>query len=349
MPHRVFGLVRHVVVLALVTIAAFVGLGATGANAAGIWTNISPQTYGGGYQIDGNITFYAYVEEGEYIQFWGGGSAQVTLTKPNGETETAAANSTSMTAVRQVGAGEAGVWTVSEPTEIYYWAFTVWDGNPGSFTGNPQNVTLPTGVSEITGRVWVETYNIDQSSARAVNFWMLNDTGYQYSLRLLNYNGINSTIVANSMGLPAGTSGGLECTPSYKSKEQTDPALDMSCADPYRLFFEEPADDLPVTAPIWVDGAAGTQVIKPDPVDPTTLTADDFDFTPTSASTSAGTFSYDLGDSFFGGHLLQIDVNNDGDYDDSVDRSIRVGAAGEPVEYEFDGLDGEGNAIEPCT
>ncbi|MFT4298806.1 MAG: hypothetical protein QM597_04115, partial [Aeromicrobium sp.] len=225
-------------------------------------------------------------------------------------------------------------------------------------------MTLPTGVSEIPGRAWTSAYSMEQSGGssylKTLNFWLLNDSGYQYALTLRNYNGINSTVEATSLGLPVGMASGTDtadadmCTPSYKSLQApTNPGKPtIPCAVPYRVFFEEPAADLPVTAPIWdtSTSTAGTQVIKPDPVDPEDVLSNiGLAYTPTSASTAAGTFTYDLGDNFFGGYYLQIDVNGDGDYDDSVDRDIHLGAAGEPIEYDFDGLDGEGNEISACT
>ncbi|MFT4299191.1 MAG: hypothetical protein QM597_06120, partial [Aeromicrobium sp.] len=330
----------------LVAVAAMIGVTAPQAHAVGVEDNVSPDTTD--YSVNTANTYYAYVGEGEYVQWWAQGGTS-TIVAPDGTVYSGAANG-GISAPKQATGAKVGVWKVGAGGN-QNWSFTVWDGNPGFGAVNPRTQTLATGVSEIPGRVWVTYYNIhqDDGTAKDINFWMLNDSGYQYNLGLTNYYGIDSVVSANSMGVPVGTAGADACTPSYRSWDGG--GNSMACADPYRLFFEEPAADLPATATIWnqTTAQADTQVIAPSPVDETTLSASGFDFTPTSTTTSAGTFTYDLGDSFFGGHLLQIDVNNDGDYDDSVDRSIRVGAAGEPVEYEFDGLDGEGNAIEPCT
>ncbi|MFT4286346.1 hypothetical protein [Nocardioides sp.] len=353
----------------LIVTLLLVAAGAGSAYAVRVEDNVSPNTTN--YAMQGSNAYHAYAAEGEWLHFWGS-TGSTTITAPNGTViGPASASSATISTPIQVTAATAGVWVVqtggstnSESSTAQTWSFAVYDGDPG-FTGgtNPRSQTVATGVSEISGRVWTEAYNISQSGGtsylKELSFWLLNDSGYQYALTLSNYNGVNSTVTATSLGLPVGlTSAGVatedQCTPSYQSLDaNTNPTgpPTVPCAAPYRVFFEEPNTDLPVSASVWDSTASATvtQVIKPEPVDPDTLSATDFTYTPTSAVSAAGVFSYDLGDNFFGGYSLQLDVNNDGDYDDTVDRIIELGAAGEPVEYEFDGLDGEGNTIAPCT
>ncbi|MFT4220299.1 MAG: hypothetical protein QM611_07260 [Microbacterium sp.] len=353
----------------LIASLVLVAAGAGSAHAVRVEDNVSPNTTN--YDMQGSNAYHAYAAEGEWIHFWGS-TGSTTITAPDGTViGPATANSATISTPIQVTVATEGVWVVqtggslnSESSTAQNWSFAVYDGNPG-FTGgtNPRSQTVATGVSEITGRVWTEAYNISQSGGtsylKELTFWLLNDSGYQYALTLRNYNGVNSTVTATSLGLPVGlTSAGVatedQCTPSYQSLDaNTNPTgpPTVPCSVPYRVFFEEPNTDLPVSASAWDSTAAATvtQVIKPEPVDPETLSATDFTYTPTSSESAAGVFSYDLGDNFFGGYSLQIDVNNDGDYDDAVDRVIELGAAGEPIEYEFDGLDGEGNTIAPCT
>ncbi|WP_348002302.1 hypothetical protein [Pseudolysinimonas sp.] len=312
-------------------------------------TNVSPNTTSYG-TASGNV-YYAYVKAGEWVHSWGNGGT-ATQTRANG-TAVAGGVTGAFSAPRQVAPAEAGVWTFAFGGSSA-WAVTVYTGNPGFGQGvDPRTRTLPVGVSEITGRVWTEQYSIVQSGGnttlKTLTFWMLNDSGYLYELTLGGYNGINSAITANSLGVPAGTAGGQECTPSYRS--WNGPTIDSSCADPYRLFFEPPAADLPVSAPVAPTAANGgrtTQVIRPAPVDVDSFQVDDFTFTPSTPGSAAGTFGYDLG-GFIGGHLLRIDTNGNGVFDDPVDREVRVGAQGEPVEFQFDGLDGEGDPIAACT
>lgn len=325
---------RALLTLILVAFSAFV---ASPSGAANLGSNVQPNT--SGFAADSINVYFAYVKAGEYLVTTGnGGSGGVT--RPDGTTYSGGIGSPGFSAPQQATAATEGVWRI-DYGGVPSWSITVYDGDPSI-----------AGTQEMPGRVWTSNYQIAQtngaSNAKDLTFWMLNDSGYQYRMLLAGYNGANSSIRADSLGVPAGNTGADACTPSNRSWQRPHPG--STCGVEYRLFFEEPAADLPVTAPAWsLDTSTQvSQAIKPPPVSPTTLTASDFTFTRTGSGWAEGTFSYDMGN-FFGSHLLQIDVDNNGDFDDPVDREIRLPAVGEPVSYDFDGLDGQGDAIAPCT
>lgn len=326
--------------------------------AVGLGSNVSPST--SGYSSRSGNVYYAYVEEGEWIYAWGNGGT-ATVYGPDGTEWAGSWSNASFTVARQ--ATQDGVWTLSYGGSSN-WFIGVYSGDPG-FDGtgtstDPATLTPATGAVEAPGRVWTEEYAIHQtggsSQVKEIAFWMLNDSGYEYRLRLRDYNGVDSSISATSLGIPDDGIEGESCAPSYRSWEH-DAGADgfpdrPDCAVPYRLFFEQPSDDLPsaaAIAPTDFNDQRTTQVIRPNPVDPTEVDADDFVFDPVAPGAAAGTFRYDLGDNFFGGALLQVDVDGNGTFDDPVDRTLRVGAAGGPATAAFNGVDGQGDPIAACT
>ncbi|MFT4230820.1 MAG: hypothetical protein QM602_11070, partial [Microbacterium sp.] len=191
--------------LAITLIASLllVGVGAGAAHAVREEDNVSPNVTN--YDVQGSNAYHAYAAEGEWLHFWGT-TGSTTITAPDGTViGPATANSATISTPIQVTAATAGVWVVqtggstnSESSTAQDWSFAVYDGDPG-FTGgtDPRDQTVATGVSEISGRVWTEAYNISQNGGssylKELSFWLLNDSGYQYALTLRNYNGINST------------------------------------------------------------------------------------------------------------------------------------------------------------
>jgi fimbrial isopeptide formation D2 family protein/uncharacterized repeat protein (TIGR01451 family)/LPXTG-motif cell wall-anchored protein len=207
---------------------------------------------------------------------------------------------------------------------------------------------LDGGGAEKTGRTWTNSYSINQTAvAPELNYWVVNNTGYLYHVRLSDYNGINSIIQANSVGWPSD-----DCTPTYSSFENTvdgsnEPLPPLpDCGELYRVFFESPAGDLPQTAP----SAQGTVNVLPSVLGPADLVVDDLAFQQDSLSANSGTFSYSITPRFSGSYQLQIDVDGNGSYDDPRDVVAQLGADGSgSYTYHFDGVDGEGNPITDCT
>src|SRR5699024_2011036 len=180
--------------------------------------------------------------------------------------------------------------------------------------------------AEVPGRVWAAQDSIRQTFAGSeladLQYWVVNDTGYVYSVNLYGYNGGNSWIEANSVGWAD-----EDCAPTYASYEYSVdgtgsdyPSL-PDCGETYRVFFEEPAADLPATAP----SAGGEVTIRPELLGVGDLEVTDLTFTPAATGAAAGTFRYSLNTRFTGGYYLQVDVDGNGSYTDAVDRSIPLG------------------------
>jgi fimbrial isopeptide formation D2 family protein/uncharacterized repeat protein (TIGR01451 family) len=223
----------------------------------------------------------------------------------------------------------AGVWTIQMTVNgdqrlQYFWDISV---RAASGAATP-------------GRVWSNNYSIKQVVDADLQYWLLDDSGYQYQVSLDQYNGIYSSITANSVGNTA-----ADCTPLNQSIEggQTTPT---QCGPRFRVFFQEPAADLPATA----QSANGTVTIKPAPLTADDLTVDNLVFVPSAAGSASGAFSYDINTAFSGAYELQVDTDGNGSYDDAQDRIVTLSANGSGAyTYDFDGLDGQGNVIADCT
>jgi uncharacterized repeat protein (TIGR02543 family) len=131
----------------------------------------------------------------------------------------------------------------------------------------------------------------------------------------------------------------------------------------YRLFFETPNADLPVSAPsadgvlkiLPVQDHALTDPIADwQPVLDASNTVQTLSFTESlTASNKAGqlTISLDPDEDFAGNFLVEVDTNNNGVYNDAVDRAIDAsasgGAANANITASFDGKNGLGADIAP--
>lgn len=278
----------------------------------------------GGYA---NNTILAYLQAGESLYTEGNIG---TITETDGSTHSGPGT---------FGPAEtAGVWRVQLPTQ-------------GVNTAYDWTVEVRAGGAEVPGRVWAAQDVIHQSLAGGeladLQYWIVNNTGYVYAVELGGYNGGNSTIQANSVGWAD-----ENCAPTYASYEYAleGPGGNLpplpDCGETYRVFYEEPAADLPVTAP----SAVGDVTILPELLAVGDLEVTDLAFAPAATGAAAGTFTYSLNPRFTGGYFLQVDVDGNGSYTDAVDRSIALGADGSgSYSYAFDGLDGTGAEIEDCT
>ncbi|PFG30359.1 putative repeat protein (TIGR01451 family)/fimbrial isopeptide formation D2 family protein [Paramicrobacterium agarici] len=277
---------------------------------------------------DGN-RFFAYLKSGETLSVSvapasPGVSMTVTVTDPDGAV--AGGNGT-------YTATSEGIYTVE--TDVTYPDGLHWD------------ITVRDGSTEKTGRVWVERYNMAQTVNQTVSelpLWMVNNSGYVYSVVLRDFNGIKSSITADSVGNAVS---GEDCaTPRYASTEYENAAL--GCGEQYRLFFEEPSDELPPSA----QSAAGARPILPETLTKEDLEVTDLTYAAASPNSStAGTLTWTPPQRYSGGYTIDIDADGNGSYDDDVDRSIPMGAdgTGDTTSFEFDGLDAQGNPIATCV
>jgi uncharacterized repeat protein (TIGR01451 family) len=302
-------------------------------------TNPSARTWAPG-------TFYSYLEAGNtldvsLLQPTGlpsptaartitvtdpAGVQKYTCTIPAGATAGQGCSTTGLT-------GAAGAWKIQTDgdTGQLDWSFVVRDGG-----------------TAVPGRVWSPNYpigqqnpDVDPNNALDLSFWLVNDTGYVYKVDLNDYDGIFSYLRANSLGMA-----NADCVPTYKSQENGASGVTADCGPQFRVFFNEPAADLPATAP----SADGTLFVKPALLTAADLAVNDLKFAPAATNSAKGTFTYSINSRFSGAYQLQIDTNGNGSYTDAVDRTVTLGADGSSsYSYDFDGLDGQGNAIEDCT
>jgi len=294
-------------------------------------------------------TFYAYVGPGESLDVsflqssvLGFSASTVTVRAPGN-----APVSCEITTTATPGTG--CVWDDLTATEPGIWEISYGATN-GTSTGRyvDWDITVQRGGVDIPGRVWSENYNMAQRGIEGTDLLAGADftlyyqavTGDQYRATYLGFNGIDSTFNANGIGLRVPPS----CESYYESAQNGGPLstghrpAGPECGPVYKIFFEQPNEDLPQTA-TRLDGTSDwllNPVVDPDLVN--------IAFAPTSGSTQAGTITFDI-DNFFGNMSIQIDANGNGSYDDPEDRTIPYVSVGTTGSYAFDGIDGLGNPI----
>lgn len=284
-----------------------------------------------GVQARLDNTVFAYVRAGESLAVEGSPGGSIgTVTSPDGTITTGSGTYGPATA--------DGVWIVQLITQ-------------GSNQGYTWSVDVEANGAVIPGRSWTNIDRVRQAggagNAVDLNYWIVNDTGYVYEVGLYGYNGVNSEIQANSVGWAD-----ADCVPTYTSYEYETEGVGSNipelpdCGETYRVFYEEPAADLPPSA----SSAEGAVTILPPVIGTSDLEVNDLAFAAAAPGSAAGVFTYSIDPRFTGGYQLQIDVDGNGSYDDDVDRVVRLGADGTGTyTYEFDGLDGNGDAIADCT
>jgi hypothetical protein len=336
--------------------AVFAAMLAMGPQAHAFSSN--PKTY-----ITGDNTFYVYVVSGEKvnINFTHANQAEPTGIQPQPVTVTVDApgeqqKTCLMPANIPIGQGcnfsnlvasKTGIWRVvfGLPSNAHVHpevASSVhWGANHFSW-----NITVSDSTGEKPGRTWSELYAIRQPAPAAyladLTFYYESEDGYLYRAIYRGYNGQLSTLSADAFGVvKAGT-----CTAAYQSIASGTTTMVPSfgsCGGSYKLFFEQPSDDLPADAPRW-DGTSDW--VRP-PIDRPVV--EGLKFTPDSnADAQSGTISYNL-KNFVGQYEVKIDTNGDGNYDGSDDitlkRQIKNLKSAGVQQIKFNGNDKSGNAI----
>lgn len=212
------------------------------------------------------------------------------------------------------------------------------------------------GGNAIAGRTWVYKYGMSYATAIAdtpvfsPTFYVVTDAGYTYRLTLRDYNAYAGELAVNSSGLVENAD---SCVSTYQSTHvdgtiySADGYVNYGCGLA-RLFLEAPDPNLPAAAP----SADGEVKILPPilSADSVILSAPTFARDP--AWTQTGELVYSLDPNFAGNYTLQIDVNNNGSFNDAVDRSVSAaapgGAGNAGIATHFDGLDGLGQPV-PLT
>jgi hypothetical protein len=315
-------------------------------------------------------TFYVYLKSGENFnaQFEKVGSVEasppdnygvtVTVSRPGGAdlqctiSAASAVGTNCGSALSNISSSETGVW------RVFF--------DSGGFNNTARyswSINARTGTANIPGRVWSDVYYISQStgptnqntSPPSPTFWYMSRTGYQYKVTYRQYFGIDSAFTASAFGIvEPGT-----CTTQYKSMstevlnssatadiltQQVIGDPENKCGGGYKLFFEAPAGDLPASATTW---NGETFWIMPDLE---IAAIDDLAFQPTTSDARSGKINFNV-KQYYGSARVNIDVGNNGSYNDAEDRHITLGIKSfdEAVSLDFDGKDGSGAAIASGT
>lgn len=207
------------------------------------------------------------------------------------------------------------------------------------------SITVNKDGAEQKGRIWTEQYAIRQPAPASyvVDFdsYYISENGYIYHASEKGYNGQISTLSADGIGIRSGR----DCTSVYKSTEVSDknysPALG-ACGNGYKLFFEEPAGDLPSKAKRWDNK---TDWVRPDIKKPQ---LSELHFEPDgSKDQQSGTISFFLYN-FVGQYEIKIDIDNDGSFNGQSDVAIRAqmkNLSNGLQRIRFDGVDKQGQVI----
>jgi len=283
--------------------------------------------------ISADNTFYAYVKGGETVSASFlrvnqdepfdtiRGDVIVTMDGPGMEQKSCTISKN--VAIGQgcqlapVTADKSGIWriqfkvpetarTYDEVSPVVRWAKNLFSWN----------ITVSGSGGEKHGRIWTERYAIRQPAPSSflvdmVHYYISED-GYIYRAISRGYNGQISTLSADSIGIRTGTG----CVSAYRSadvrSEKFSPALG-TCGNGYKLFFEEPAGDLPTEAKRWDDT---TEWVRPNISRPS---ISELHFiSDKSDDQLSGAISFFLRN-FIGQYQIKIDVDNDGGFDGQSD------------------------------
>lgn len=314
--------------------------------------------------ISADNTFYAYVKAGESV---GASFLRVNQDEPFDTTREDIAITVdgpgvaqqSCIAPKNVAIGQgcrfadqiaptAGVWRIqfavpataksyNEVSPAVRWAKNLFSWN----------ISIKAGQTEQTGRIWTERYAIRQPAAASyttdLNYHYISEDGYIYRATYKGYNGQISTLSADAVGIRSGNG----CVSAYQSVEvgnaKLSPALG-SCGNAYKLFFEEPAGNLPNTAKTWDDKQ---EWIRPNISKPS-ISELNFD-SDNSTDQQSGNVTFFLRN-FIGQYQIKIDVDNDGSFNGQSDVVINQQMkrlSGGLQRVRFDGTDKTGQIIPP--
>lgn len=211
-----------------------------------------------------------------------------------------------------------------------------------------------TGNNEIQGRIWTNQMNKFAGAWTVdpydMTLFFLTPEGYQYQANYYGYQGHESVIVSDAVGLIDETTG--TCLPVYATTYQVWNGTDFTgavkpryastaCADsivPNKIFWAKPAADLPdeVILPdgqlTWLLNTIATPVFH-------------INYNYLNGHNHEGNFDVEI-ENFQGAMYFEIDTNNNGSYDDAVDiRAEYLYKYGEVLTIDWDGKDASGATI----
>lgn len=313
--------------------------------------------------VSGDNTFYGYARAGEKISANFVKSSQVeplglgahvitvSLEGPGLERQTCTINPTVAT-----GAGCGFTDVIAPETGVYKIDFalpndaTVYDQvSPTVRWGRNMfswNITIKdTADAAKAGRVWSELYAIRQpiqpEFATDLLYYYMSEDGYLYRATYKGYNGQISTLSADAFGIRQNKT----CRSAYQSIQVDDTKLSPSfgeCGGSYKLFFEQPAGELPQSAKRW-DGK--TEWVSPA-INRPVIDGLKFDVN-SSSDMQSGNITYVL-KNYIGQYDIKIDTNDDGNFDATEDIKITHKIdklTSDKQQIAFDGINGDGQPI----
>ncbi len=314
--------------------------------------------------ISANNTFYAYANAGETI---GASFARVNQPEPfdtvqGDDTVTiegpgVAQQSCVLKADVPIGQGcnfvdqtapQSGIWRIQfivplgakpypqvAPTEK-------WAKNLFSWT-----ISVKSNGAEQPGRIWTNLYAIRQPAPTAylenLTDYYVSEDGYIYKATENGYNGQISTLSADSIGIRSGTG----CVSAYQSTDVSNADFSPAygtCGDAYKLFFEQPAGDMPTYAKQW-DGKSDWVLpnVSHPSISNLSFKSDN------SSDQQSGMVTFYL-HNFIGQYQVKIDADNDGNFDGQSDVVLNEqvkSLTGGLQQIHFQGVDRQGQIILP--
>ena len=322
-----------------------------------------------------------YVNAGETINVGssvqGIGAGTINLRSPSGTTFSSGTSTTvGLIANRgQEVAGPlpaAGGYTpyihVVDVTEAGVWEIDFISQNGGQGSENPvpiaanDNWVQPTGqyiaafdvsvmnaakTAFLTGRVYTNIYSGilgDFLSGFNGIFQILTKDGYLYSLDNNGQAGNGFSFFANNKGFRANGVASYKSVNSIVAPNIQDPRSPDTQTDiTYKIFFNSPAADLPLTA----NTPGGSTWLLNPVVDPmlTNFKFTGTEGTPNKAGTAplGATFAFTANKN--GTYIVSIDVDKNGVFNDPIDRQITGQIIAGTNQATWDGLDGLGNKV----
>lgn len=327
------------------------------AHAAGPATLSLPGTLlQGGATNEGTTTMFAYVKAGESLtstfgEYPGMSSrATVSIIDQHGQVRATSTPGGPVSLDTSFVADGDGVWsvTVTDPADIAT--------NRPQFYGVTWSIAATRDGAPIPGRVFTESIAFNTPTETTLSLFALTKSGGLYRETLTDYNGVDSTILVTNKGNVAAND--PKCEPIYQSVPMpksngadgsgapfTQPTSGAQCAglERYRLFLDQPADDLPTTSTDWADGRTSETWVGAAYTAPR---ISNLSFARSGTASNAGTLTGTL-DTQPGTVRIEIDVDGDGDYSGprDVELSEIVPAPG-PFSASWDGRDAAGALVD---
>ncbi|MEB3827244.1 DUF7507 domain-containing protein [Phormidium sp. CCY1219] len=184
--------------------------------------------------------------------------------------------------------------------------------------------------------------------------FVLTEDGYRYQVNLNGIEPAGFFFFANKKGFIDTTTGDalfqsvdLPGTAPFPFEDPTDIANDDST---HKIFFNSPAvGDFPNSDVPSASGDTWLRNTEEAVPTPSNLAFAGVEGTTGQAGTTplGGNFTFDVPAGFEGSYTIVLDLNDDGDFQDQIDR-VLIGTADPGSNTVFwDGLDGQGNAVPP--